>query len=293
MSELNGEKHMLKDLQLEHLDIFFGTAYERHKIHIKKEAGQVKPWTSDTIFQHYRFCNVSRRIDKTTIWIVENVFMKHKDDPNLWKYIFLCRYINNIKTLTELEKCETFKAKYLWLRNEQANKRKIFGSAFIVNSKGQGGTWQDKVSYLFSMILYFEKINFDNIGSIEEMFNVILPASGVGNFMAYQYTMDFTYTDRYLCCALDFNTFTVLGIGAVRGMNRILSGFPKGNKIKGEVEIAQEILFEWNRWVEKKRLSRKKYIFFYNLQLCDVEHWLCEFDKWCRGGSKKRRFSGV
>ena len=282
---------MLKNDQLDRLEHFFQTAYERHTIYISKEKGDSKPWTKDTIYQNYYFCNVFRYLDKTSVWMVENIFNKNANEPNLWKHIFLSRYINKIETLKRMNKYETFKGKYDLLRSMQANKEKIFSSAFIVNSKGQGGTWQDKISYIFTLLKHFENTDFDNIKTIEDMFNTILPASGVGNFMAYQYTMDFTYT-RYLNNAIDQNTFTCLGLGAVRGIKRILTGSPDSKKVKDELQIAIEILERWKIWVLFHGLSHE-YRPFHELHLCDVEHWLCEYDKYCRGGSKKRRYNGI
>jgi len=292
MLELNGGKPMLGGEQLDRLEHFFNIAYERHTIYIKKKEGFSRPWTKDTIYQNYYFCNVFRYLDKTSVWMIANIFNKHINEPDLWKHIFLSRYINKIETLKRLNKYETFKGKYDLLRSMQANKEKIFSSAFIVNSKGQGGTWQDKISYIFTLLKHFEGIDFDKIIMIQDMFSTILPASGVGNFMAYQYTMDFTYT-RYLHNALDQDTFTCLGLGAVRGIKRILTGSPDSKKVKNELEIAIEILERWKKWIDWQNISDYNYCSFYELHLCDVEHWLCEYDKYCRGGSKKRNYPRV
>ena len=39
---------------------------ERHRIYLKKAAGEAPPWTRDGIMQTYRFCNVFRELDIVT-----------------------------------------------------------------------------------------------------------------------------------------------------------------------------------------------------------------------------------
>jgi hypothetical protein len=55
-------------------DAFFRYARERQTIFLKKMAGAPREeWTSDPILSHFKFCNVFREDDRTTIWLRENV----------------------------------------------------------------------------------------------------------------------------------------------------------------------------------------------------------------------------
>ena len=47
-------------------------AIERHKIYLRRSAGQPFPWTDDPILQKYKFNNIYRELDKTTIWIKDS-----------------------------------------------------------------------------------------------------------------------------------------------------------------------------------------------------------------------------
>jgi MoaA/NifB/PqqE/SkfB family radical SAM enzyme len=126
--------------------------------------------------------------------------------------------------------------------------------------------------------------------------------------MAYQYICDFQYSIRYLNDRPDRYTWCSLGLGAKRGMRRILYGEP--NKGAIELKNVYELLQMWKEHVSKtlkleikntyinmttnKKLEdiEKDYMLFKDLKMCDVQHWLCEYDKYCRGGSKKRRYNG-
>ncbi|MFK5283986.1 nucleotide kinase domain-containing protein, partial [Lacticaseibacillus paracasei] len=57
---------------------------ERHDIYKRKQAGLPKPWTSDSILQKYRFCNVYRELDTQTKWLSENWGHIYRNDPDYW-----------------------------------------------------------------------------------------------------------------------------------------------------------------------------------------------------------------
>jgi hypothetical protein len=52
---------------------FFAYARERHQIYLNREQGQPKPWTEEPVLQQYRFTNVFRELDKTTLWFKDKV----------------------------------------------------------------------------------------------------------------------------------------------------------------------------------------------------------------------------
>lgn len=70
----------------------------RHEIYLKRKAGVPRgQWTDDPIFLTYRFCNVYRELDTTTIWLRENV--REKIPPaHILLATVLFRWFNRIKT---------------------------------------------------------------------------------------------------------------------------------------------------------------------------------------------------
>jgi hypothetical protein len=75
---------------------------ERHRITLRRRAGEAWPWTADTILQQYRFCNVFRELDTVTQWIERNIRQPYAEHPNLWFMLAIARQINHPPTLVEL-----------------------------------------------------------------------------------------------------------------------------------------------------------------------------------------------
>ncbi len=295
----------------ERIKQFCELAFKRHQIYVLKEIGIPKPWTKDPILKNYYFCNVFRFLDKTSKWIIKNAIEPNEDNTELWKTIIICRYISKIKTLQKLKDAKCLIGNqtiaYNMLRNMQRNEERIFTGAFVLNSNQT-----DKVSYLFNLLFNIrKKMNTqpDTIirctYTMENLYHLLIDLPGIGPFMAYQYVIDFTYSDRYLKKAWDKTTWTQLGLGAIRGMNRLLYGKASSNKILNPVKLAKELLSEWRTYVYKyiqewiwqtnkiaQQDTSSMFSYFQYLDLRDIEHQLCEYDKYCRGGSKKRRYSG-
>ena len=77
---------------------FFAFARARHQIYLRRKNGQPPPWTDDPILQRYRFTNVFRELDATTVW-----FRQHLRDPlkNLVEVLpatVVFRWFNRIST---------------------------------------------------------------------------------------------------------------------------------------------------------------------------------------------------
>lgn len=306
----------MKKIHPNNLKQFYELAFERHRIYVLKTLNQLKPWTKDEIFQNWFFCNVFRRIDKTTVWMEQNIIKPlYKDMNDLWKNIILYRYISNVKTFEIFkEKGILFNRKeiYRTMREMQNNKQTIVTGAFVCNSGIGGGEFVDKVTYIFTLLKKLNDADFGsvikNINSLRGTFNYLKKFPGVGNFMSYEYTTDLSYS-HYLNNCSEIYTWCDLGLGAVRGMNRLLKGLPSKRKIPDKHEYTKQIFDEWVKYIRQNIESEMHktmdmlpggieptiadmYLPFKKLTMREVEHWLCEYDKHCRGGSKKRRYNG-
>lgn len=315
----------MQKIRQDKLNEFFESAFERHKIYVLKTLGASKPWTNDEVFQNWFFCNVFRRIDKTTVWIEDHIIKPREDDPDLWKQIILYRYISNINTFEIfLKKGILYDRKNIHreMRAMQDRKDPIFTSAFIVNSGIGEGKWVDKVSYVFTILRDLNQNNMDarlkGMNSLKEIYTFLKLFPGIGSFMAYEYTTDFSYSKRYLANSPDIYTWCDLGLGAVRGMNVLIRGYASKKKISDKYNLTRYIFSEWIKYIKenlqkeishaivsyknriKNELSQETigkinqlYSPFKKLTMREVEHWLCEYDKYCRGGSKKRKYNGT
>ena len=80
------------------MENFFNFLNERHRIYLKKLRGEEYPWTKDPILQKYKFTNVFREQDTTTVWFRENIrgSLANSSDVALATIIF--RWFNLIET---------------------------------------------------------------------------------------------------------------------------------------------------------------------------------------------------
>jgi len=277
---------------------FCKLAEERQKIYIKKKAGEPKPWTEDKIFQSSRFCNVFREQDKTSVFIKTNIIDKYRDDPNNWKRIIIARFFSRLDTLQDLEEHGEMESVETMLKGIE--RRRQLSLPVHTHSFFVGRASPDHPTYLrpFNLVKKLEMSGDSKVfkgSSLEKAYLTLREYSWNGSFMSYQYVCDLAYDEQYLLNATDHDTFIAFGPGSQRGMNRILTGEPYWDTDVDFVSFCVELLSLWRQYVTDtvKEDAHEDMKRFYNLHLCNVQHWLCEYDKYKRGGSSKRRYEGI
>jgi len=262
----------------------------RHKIYLKRQAGESKPWTNNPIFLNYRFCNVYRELDKVTIWIRKNWREPHDGDQHLWFAMAVARYINLPSTLEELRFPIPWKPERL---RQVADARrfaglKIFNGAYIISTQGAA---IDKVTYLIGM---FDKLwaNREQLyprkgWTLRRFADGLLSQDGFAGFMTGQVVADVKYA-KPLCDAEDWHTFAVSGPGSRRGLNRVLGR--EVDKPWKEWEWYQELL------VLRRHVNRALPKTMDELHAQDLQNCLCELDKYLRAkqgeGKPKQKYRG-
>ena len=93
---------MVRSKLPDYLRPFFNFIVERHTIYVRRERGDVAPWTTDRILQTYRFCNVYRNLDRQTKLIHENWLYPHAMDPDVWFAMCVARLVNWWPTLERI-----------------------------------------------------------------------------------------------------------------------------------------------------------------------------------------------
>lgn len=269
----------------------------RHEIYRKKEAGEPKPWTQDPILQEYRFCNVFRELDTVTIWVDENIRKPFADNDNLWIMLAIARYINWPETLQYVIDYpnawpidDTWKPEYLSkaLDDYAATGAKMYTGAYMIRAESDPNahwfSWP-KHRYISEIVigrLWADRKEWAELLSSPDKTLAKVWAKfqnshyiGWGAFMAYEVVTDLRHT-RYLNDAPDIMTWANAGVGAIRGLNRMygrpLKAKPKPSQTNDEMH---KILLE---------LKADKPAVFEGIEfeMRDVEHCLCEFDKYER-----------
>lgn len=297
---------------------FFEYAKERQAILLRRKDGQAKPWTDDRVLLNYRFCNVYREDDTTTVWFRVNVRDKYKDPAALLLATVVFRWFNRIKTgeaifcqlgdyadpprgrITSafdhfMETGDTSGMKMSILRHCGSGPY-ITGSYIIKTPDGLTKLdgvlkclewfWHQQhkgKKGLFSNLMPFDWRWLGNTlsvdpghTSLEDVWYWLCDFPYLGDFMAYEIVTDLRHTPL-LNKAPDIYTWANPGPGAMRGLNRIHGrdlNF-KQNKYLFIVEM-RDLLWkaeESKVWPHVKGSP---------VEMRDIEHTLCEYDKYIR-----------
>ena len=257
----------------EEIQKFFNYLNERHIIYLRRQNGVAYPWTSDAILNEYSFCNVYRELDRVTEWIRVNWREPYADHPNLPFAMAMARQINWPDTLQELGFPEHWNPERLKaiMQGRMNRKEKVYTGAYMLTGT-LGGT---KIEQTIDKILTPLYNNHPPmiVDSLEETWKGYLKHAGFSGFMAYEVVTDLRHT-KWLENAKDIMTWANPGPGAQRGLNRIhhrdLNKTIKKEQLNSEMK---ELLDCSPDYLQGHMLP---------LEMRDIEHCLCEFDKYER-----------
>jgi len=256
---------------------------QRHAIYCRKKEGLPWPWTEDKILQKYKFTNVFRELDKTTVWMRENLTNPnaHQSYPLM---IYNCAVFRMFGTM---EMCEAiggwqdiYNPRHLKriARERLDNKQKVFTGAYIITNQGKKDPKENIVvdEFLFAIWDYRQLLSdIASRGSLQQMHQNLgkLQGWGGGGFMAYELVSDLRHTP-VLRDATDINTWANAGPGAKRGLNRVFGRPLKFASSK----------HGWNEEMKKLllKVNALKHSYVPTLEMREIEHSLCEFDKYER-----------
>lgn len=300
---------------------FFEFALERQRIYNRRMAGVKRPWTNDPILHKYRFTNVYRENDATTVWFRENVRDRLDDTPEVLLATVLFRWFNRIATGEAIFLQPDTSGKTAWECVAEGHEDCIdvleaaiklycrrgpyVTGAYIIKTPNG----KDKLSGVldcFSVFLRHHQLHRvghrefahgwreaaqwmesnRGVARLEHVWDWLRRFPYMGHFMAYEVVTDLRHT-HLLRDAPDINTWANPGPGAMRGLNRI-----HGRKL--------DITSHKSRFVREMRaiLEASETMWpnddeFPPLELRDVEHTLCEFDKYERVRLGEGRPRGV
>ncbi len=272
-----------------HLRKYFGTARERYKIYLRRSVpgprSPIGPWTGDPIFQEYKFCNLFREHDKVTIWLRENWREPYADHPNLPFAMALARLINWPPTLEEIGFPKRWNPNLVLkvLRRRKGEGKKIYTGAYLLGSCPKGS---ERAIYLVHDVLtplYYKlkgPIPLSSLlttGYLQFNWEWFRSQRGLGDFLAYEVVSDLRHT-KYLRDAPDIMTWANAGPGALRGLTRLWGYQPKTRQIEGYSFPKKNALEAMQNLLTKSQEER----WTPRLEMRDIEHWLCEFDKYKR-----------
>lgn len=268
---------------------FFAYGRERYNILLRRRAGETRPWTKDEYLRQFKFCNVFREDDRTTVWIKENLREPLRDSPKVFQAMVIARWFNRIETLEHIKEMIL---EDRWTSEEARpileKVSPLITAAYMIRTP----PGMDKLTGLLwnidqALPTVREKSKEIAEGeSLRAMTHWLARFPNLGNFLAYEVITDLRHT-ALLEDAPDIMTWANPGPGCERGIERIME-----HPVRGEepmVEVMLKLLelskdpanwpAEWPAW-----------------EMRDVEHNLCDWDKYERvrlgEGTPKQRFDG-
>ncbi len=294
------------------IDPFFEYARARYQLMLDRDADFERPWTDDPILQQYRFCNIFREDDKTTKWIRKHITSAGYG-KNLLGAMVIARWFNRIETLERMLPPDGSEAP-LWrfnlfynygeieswkiaMRERLSDVHPLVTGAYMIKTPAKMNKLEGLIWCLEQILPnaeYAQQIFAQPGYTLKSATEYLVNFPYLGPFMAYEVVTDLRHT-KMMENAPDIMTWANPGPGAARGASRVVAGDPEFYKrhrfpdleaihiIMGDLLKASQSSANWpSRWPA--------------WEMRDVEHTLCEFDKYTRArlgeGRPKQRFAG-
>ena len=314
-----------KDLQLKHkkgltvyvplspakttevYDSYWKFAAIRQEVFFNRLEGKPFPWSTDPIISRFKFTNVYRAADRVSQYLIKNVIYK-SDLPNSPKEvlfrILLFKLFNKIETW-ELLGSEigdltfenyNFKKYDNILTEAMACGERIYSAAYIMPSgKSYFGFLRKHSNHLKLIELIIKKNTPEKLSSaksMQQVFEILKEFPGLGDFLAYQLSIDINYSP-----IINFSEseFVVPGPGAKGGISKCF----QDTGGLSNVEIIRLMTDRQEREFERLGLSFKS-LWGRKLQLIDCQNIFCEVDKYARvkhpqikGNSERMRIKQI
>lgn len=270
------------------LRLYYYWATERQNIFYSRLSGKEEPFTTDTIFQQYKFTNTFRASDRVSQYLIRNVIYpenSHEYTPEDTVFrILLFKRFNTISTWQWIEgqlgaiKLSTFDFNiYCNVLDELKKKRPLYNSAY--NAGRIEGPYSSKFK---NHLLGFDKARKDHLfkrildaSSLKRVAQLIQEFPGVGDWLAYQFAIDLNYSPYF-----DFseNDYVICGPGAKSGIRKCY-----GDNIPyGAYEDVVRYIADSQEWAFNHYGLDFKNLFGRQLHLIDCQNVFCELTKYLR-----------
>lgn len=273
--------------QTEVYDTYWRFAAERQAIFFRKMSETIPPWTDDPILAKYKFTNAYRASDRVSQYLIRHVIYAGEQTPEEILFrILIFKTFNRISTWELLERSlgtvryttYDYKAYDRVLSAALAKGERIYSAAYIMTSgRSSFGHSRKHRNHLRLIDLIMKDEAADRIteaGRMQDVFDLLRGYPTIGDFLAYQYTIDINYSVLTNFSEMEF---VVPGPGALDGISKCFSDFGGLN----EVNIIQMMADRQEQEFERLGL-RFQSLWGRCLQLIDCQNLFCEVDKYAR-----------
>lgn len=278
---------------------YFYFIQERMNIFWRKYEGR-ELLTEDPILGEYKFTNVYRACDRVSQYLIRNVIYKdlnHYTPEDVLLRILVFKIFNRIETWEYLSQREditvaSFNVERLTkLLSQRQKDYPIFSNAYMMagsHARYKGITskhevWLQMIEDEFINGHGFEKVL--SASNMSDVYNQLRSCPLIGDFLAYQYTIDFNYSP-YM--DFDEDSFVKAGVGAVRGIKKCFISY--GNGFEDAIRYTHDNFDELQKkywYTDFRPLPNRK------LKLIDLQNCFCETDKYLRAKMPELKVGNV
>jgi alpha-glutamyl/putrescinyl thymine pyrophosphorylase clade 1 len=287
---------------------FFDFIKERHSIYLRRHVEKLPaPWTTDPILHKYRFTNVFRELDAVTLWYKKHIREPLHNSDDVMMATVLFRLFNRITTC-EFVFCQTAVGGFTLFEelldrgftdesilDAEHRIRAAIGKhgpfctgAYIVNSPNG----MDKLTGVLTMTKWvFDRREefldeIKRVGTLQHAWKQFIQIDHIAGFTSYEFVSDLRHT-ALLENAPDILTWANPGPGALRGLNRIQG------RLLEQKQRPEVLLEEMRELIAASRDPANWPAEWPALEMREIEHSLCEFDKYQRALRGQGRPRGV
>ncbi|KAK1215356.1 hypothetical protein PQX77_022040 [Marasmius sp. AFHP31] len=283
-------------------DTFWRWCAERKAMDDRRRAGQAFPWTECPTLTSKYFCMPYRVLDRGCQYLIREIIEKGSQDPREVVFRVILYDI-----FTKIETWELLKDALGELTWEGFDRRAyggvlqdalddgvaIYTGAFFKPTGQRNKTGQP--AHHFHLLLLEQLMEGDALLEkmraaeyLEDVYDFLIGFRGMGPFTAYQLLLNLSYSGVMKFGNMDF---VVAGIGCVSGLRKM---FGK-ERLAGAKAAKRDIYISIMRWMvdtqdehferlglEFEGLGMGKGRGRVRLELADIEHSICEVDKYAR-----------
>ena len=265
-------------------DTYWRFAVARQEAFHRRLEG-VTPWTTDPIIAAHRFTNAYRASDRVSQYLIRHVLYDGDQSPDeVFFRTLVFKLFNRVDTweyLINALGAVAWKGFSIERAEKVLNKRfdggaRIYSAAYIMPSPAFGATRKhaNHLRLVQHMLKDGAPAKVASARSLKDVFSVLRGYPSLGDFLAFQLTIDLNYSAMLNFSEMDF---VVPGPGARDGMRKCFvstDGLSEADVIRAVAEMAAtefdrlELTFRdlWGR----------------HLQLIDCQNLFCEVDKYAR-----------
>ncbi len=266
-------------------DTYWRFATLRQNLFMGRVRGAPPPWTEDPVLLKHRFTNAYRASDRVSQYLIRNVLYKGEQTAEeIFFRALLFKFFNRIDTWEHIEKqvgtptwkCFALERYARVLDGLMARGQSVYSAAYIMPSPpfGNARKHRNHLQLLERMMRDGAADRVAAARSLREVFETIRGYPSLGDFLAFQFTIDLNYSSM-----IDFSEmeFVVAGPGARDGIRKCFAdtaGLDDAAVIQCVADVAERefdrlgLIFPtlWGR----------------PLQLIDCQNLFCEVDKYAR-----------